>query len=219
MTLPQSQSIPRLYPILDAGILPAQPEARAEFLSHLGRELAATDLTLLEYRNKRDSDAQVFADALLLRTLLPAGRVRLVLDDRVDVALAAAFDGVHVDAGDLPPQAARALLGTERIVGTSASSASALTAALAQPVDYVSFGPIFPTTTKQTDVAPIGMEGVRRFRALAGAGAVLVAAAGITLDTAPAILAAGASAVAVSAAIFHAENPAAEIRKWLKVLV
>ena len=215
MTLPPS--IPSLYPILDAGILPAHPEARAAFLTHLGRELAATDLTLLEYRNKRDSDAQIFADAQLLRSLLPAGRVRLVLDDRVDVALAAAFDGVHVDAGDLPPQAARTLLGPDRIVGTSASSEAALAAALAQPVDYVAFGPIFPTTTKQTDVTPIGIEGVRRFRALA-ANTVLFAAAGITLDTAPAILAAGASAVAVSAAIFRAENPAAEIRKWLKAL-
>ncbi len=218
MTLPHSYSIPNLYPILDAGILPAQAEARVEFLTQLGRELAATDLMLLEYRNKRDTDAQVFADAQILRALLPADHVRLVLDDRVDVALAAGFDGVHVDEGDLPLLAARALLGKERIVGTSASSETALTAALAQPVDYIAFGPIFPTTTKQTDATPIGIDGVRRFRALAGNAPVLVAAAGITLDTAPAILAAGASAVAVSAAIFRAENPAAEICKWLKVL-
>lgn len=215
MNLPGPFTIPRLYPILDAGVLPTHPDARAAFLTRRSRELLDAGLTLLEYRNKSASDAEVFVDAQLLRSLLPAGRVRLVLDDRVDIALAADFDGVHVDSGDLPPAVARRLLASGSMVGTSASSESALAEALSQPVDYIAFGPIFPTTTKQTDVAPIGIDGVRRFRALAGPGATLVAAAGITLETAPAILAAGASSVAVAAAIFRAPHPATELQRWL----
>jgi thiamine-phosphate pyrophosphorylase len=142
----------------------------------------------------------------------------LVMDDRVDVAMSAGFNGVHVDAGDLPPADARSLMGSAAIIGTSASDEAQLDEALAAPVDYIAFGPIFPTTTKQTSAAPIGVEGVRRFRAQAGRGPKLVAAAGITLDTAPAILRAGADAVAVSAAIFSKPDPAAEFMRWLEVL-
>ena len=208
--------LPRLYPILDAGILPADADARAVFLDRLGRELASTGLTLLEYRNKTGTDAEVYADACRLRTLLPA--TRLVLDDRVDVALAAGFDGVHVDSGDLPPAAARALLPAGSIVGTSASTLESLSQAVIEPVDYVAFGPVFPTTTKQTSATPIGIEGVRRFRAAAGPSVTLVAAAGITLETASAILDAGATSVAVSAAIFRHPDPAREILRWFSIL-
>jgi thiamine-phosphate pyrophosphorylase len=149
---------------------------------------------------------------------MPVGQVRLVLDDRVDVALAAGFDGVHVDAGDLPPAIARSLIGTQRLVGTSASNEEQLAEALGSPVDYIAFGPVFPTTTKQTSALPIGIDGVRSFRQLAGVQATLVAAAGITLESAPLILAAGADAVAVAAALFRSENPAKEFRKWMRVV-
>jgi thiamine-phosphate pyrophosphorylase len=209
-------SIPRVYPILDAGTLPERN--RAAFLKQLGIALTETGVELLEYRNKTGSDAEVLADARVLRIAMPAGHVRLVLDDRVDVALAAGFDGVHVDTGDLPPADARRLMGAERVVGTSASNEGQLALALGQPVDYIAFGPVFPTTTKQTSAPPIEIEGVRRFRAAAGAGPVLVAAAGITLATAPAILKAGADAVAVSAAIFRNPDPAWEFGRWRALL-
>jgi len=149
---------------------------------------------------------------------LPVGQVKLVLDDRVDVAMAARFDGVHVDTGDLSPADARLLLGPEATVGTSASTEVDLLAALESGADYVAFGPVFPTTTKQTSALPIGIEGVRRFRAAAGSGPWLVAAAGITLETAPHILEAGADAVAVAAAIFRTDDPAAEFRRWMTAL-
>jgi thiamine-phosphate pyrophosphorylase len=208
--------LPKVYPILDSSYIPGS--GRAEFLNKLGQLLADAGVTLLEYRNKTGTDADVLADARVLRSAMPAGQVKLVLDDRVDVALAAEFDGVHVDAGDLPPADARLLLGSERIVGTSAGGDGQLDAGLAALVDYIAFGPVFPTTTKQTSAAPIGIDGVRRFRGVAGPDAVLVAAAGITLETAPAILEAGADAVAVAAAIFRTSDPAAEFRRWLAVL-
>lgn len=207
-----------VYPIWDRSFLPDVADQRHRVLERLGRELADADIALLEYRNKVGSDVEVLREAEILRSVLAVGRVRLVLDDRVDVAMAARFDGVHVDQGDLPAGEARKLMGSAALLGTSASDEGALQAALGLPVDYVAFGPVFRTTTKQTAVEPIGLEGVRRFRAEAGREAVLVAAAGITLSTAPQILAAGASVVAVSAAIFGAQDPAAEFRRWVDAL-
>ena len=206
--------LPKVYPILDSASIPVA--GRVAFLDRLANSLAESGVRLMEYRNKSGSDAQVLADARLLRAAMPASV--LIMDDRVDVTMAAGFDGVHVDAGDLPPSDARILLGAEAVIGTSASSEAQLAEALAAPVDYIAFGPIFPTTTKQTSAAPIGVEGVRRFRAVAGPGPKLVAAAGITLETAPAILEAGADSVAVSAAIFSKPDPAAEFARWIAVL-
>jgi thiamine-phosphate pyrophosphorylase len=206
--------LPRVYPILDSSCIPQA--SRANFLSNLGRELASSGLSLLEYRNKPGTDADALADALLLRAALP--EATLIFDDRVDVAMAAGFNGVHVDTGDLPVNIARRLMGAEAIIGTSASDELQLELAKESGGDYIAFGPVFPTTTKQTAATPIGIEGVQRFRKLAGSSQKLVAAGGITLETAPTILAAGADCVAVSAAIFRSADPAAEFRRWMEAL-
>jgi thiamine-phosphate pyrophosphorylase len=144
--------------------------------------------------------------------------VKLVLDDRVDLVEQTGFDGVHVDAGDTTPAEARKRLGPDRIVGTFGGSDSLIPEILLAPADYFSIGPVFPTRTKQTAKAAIGVEGVRRLRVQAGAGPVLVAAAGITLATAASVLAAGASVVAVSEALFRQPDPAAEFRRWMAEL-
>ncbi len=209
-------SLPKVYPILDSSIIPST--GRAGFLSSLGASLADAGVSLLEYRNKLGTDAELLADAAVLRAVLPAGKVKLILDDRVDLVEAAGFDGVDVDDGDLYPAEARRLLGAERIVGTFGGSDALLPGILSAPADYLAIGPIYTTTTKQTDKQPIGPEGVRRLREQAGPSAKLVAAAGITLATAPLVLAAGADTVAVSAAIFRSEDPAAEFRRWLASL-
>jgi thiamine-phosphate pyrophosphorylase len=206
-------SFPKIYPILDSSTIP--PTGRTEFLHRLGCSLAEAGVTLLEYRNKIGNDAELAADAAILRAALPAGQVKLILDDRADLVVQLGFDGVHVDAGDVSPAEARLLLGPDSIVGTFGGSDALLPGILKEPADYLAIGPVYPTTTKQTAKPPIGPEGVRRLHAQAGPGPVLVAAGGITLATAPAILEAGASVVAVSAAIFRAADPAAEFRRWL----
>jgi len=206
--------LPKVYPILDSSCIPGS--GREAFLDRLGRSMADAGVRLLEYRNKSGTDAQTLADARILRSAMH--ETTLILDDRVDVAMAACFDGVHVDVGDLSPVDARALLGSGAVVGTSASTEADLSAALGSGADYIAFGPVFPTTTKQTSALPIGIEGVRRFRAVAGAGPLLVAAAGIMLETAPEILEAGADAVAVAAAIFRVDDPAKEFKRWMAVL-
>ena len=146
-----SFSFPKVYPILDAGTIPQA--GRAEFLRRLGAELAEAGVTLLEYRNKSGSDEELLADAAILRAALPARTSKLILDDRVDLVERAGFDGVHVDAGDVTPAEARRMLGPERIVGTFGGSETLVPGILKAPADYLSIGPIFPTTTKQTTKA------------------------------------------------------------------
>lgn len=180
----------------------------------LGASLADAGVTLLEYRNKTGSDDQVLADAAALRAAMPEEQVRLVLDDRAELVARTGFDGVHVDAGDVSVREARRLVGPERIVGTFAGSNALIPGILDEPATYFAIGPVFATTTKQTDRPPIGVEGVRKLRAAAGHDVLLTAAAGITLATAPLVLEAGASAVAVAAAIFGVADPAAEFRRW-----
>lgn len=207
---------PKIYPILDSSYIPQT--GRQEFLEKLGGSLAAAGVTLLEYRHKNGGAEQILADAAILRATLALGKVKLILDDRADLVQQAGFDGAHVDSGDISPADARKLLGPEAIIGTFGGSEAMIPGILSQPASYFSLGPVFPTTTKQVSKAPIGPEGVKRLRAEAGPDAVLVGVAGITLETAPQVLAAGATTVAVSAAIFKTGDPAAEFRKWKQLL-
>lgn len=211
-----SWEFPKIYPILDAGVIPVA--GRETFLLRLASELAEAGVTLLEYRNKTGPVTELIADAAILRAAMVGPEIKLILDDRADLVDQIGFDGVHVDAGDVSPAEARRMIFPEKIVGTFGGSDGLLPGVLEQPVDYWSIGPVFATTTKVTTKRPIGIEGVRRLRAEAGPGPRLVAAAGITLETASAVLEAGASAVAVSAALFRTADPAGEFRRWKELL-
>jgi len=207
-----SFSFPKIYPILDTSFIPSH--GRTDYLLHLGASLAAAGVTLLEYRNKSGTDSEIISDAKVLRSAMPTGQVKLILDDLAYLIDTVNFDGVHVDAGDVSPSEARRTLGPNRIIGTYGGGESLLPGILDEPVDYLAIGPVFTTTTKQTSKPPIGIAGVRRLRDLAGPEVVLTAAAGITLATAPAVLAAGANTVAVAAALFRNDDPAAEFARW-----
>jgi len=209
-------SFPRVYPILDASIIPASD--RAAFLHRLGSELTEAGVTLLEYRNKTGADAELLADGEALRTAMPAGKVRLILDDRADLVDRLQFDGVHVDAGDASPAEARRLVGPDRIVGTFGGSEALVEDILLAPANYLSIGPVYSTRTKQTSKLPIGPEGVKWLRAQAGPEPILVAVGGVTRSTAAQVILAGADVVAVSEGIFGELDPAAEFCAWLAEL-
>lgn len=211
-----SRAFPRVYPILDSSTIPSTE--RVEFLKRLGASLVDAGVTLLEYRNKSGADFELLSDASLLRSVMPSSTTRLILDDRLDLVDKVEFDGVHVDSGDATPTEARRLLGPDRIVGTFGGSEALVPGILDEPADYLSVGPAYPTSTKQTTKTAIGAEGVRRLRKEAGPDAILVAVGGVTLATASEILASGASAVAVSAAIFRKGDPGTEFRRWLQEL-
>jgi thiamine-phosphate pyrophosphorylase len=209
-------SFPKVYPILDASAIPTF--GRTQFLRNLGAALTEAGVTLLEYRNKTGKDAELLDDAGILRAVMPSSKVKLILDDRVDLVEQLSFDGVHVDSGDAEPSAARGYLGEDRIIGTFGGNEALLPGILLSRADYFSIGPVFPTRTKQTSMPSIGVEGVRRLRAEAGPGPVLVAVGGVTLDNAAEILAAGASVLAVAGAIFRQPDPAAEYSRWVAKL-
>jgi thiamine-phosphate pyrophosphorylase len=210
-------SFPKVYPILDTSFIPA--EGRAEFLRRMGGGLAEAGITLLEYRNKTGDEALLLSDAELLRTALPAGQVRLIIDDRADLVERIGFDGVHVDMGDSTPAEARKIVGPNRIVGTFGGGGQGMVPGiLSTPADYFSIGVVWPTRTKQVSSPPIGLEGVRKLRAEAGPKPVLVAIGGITLATAPAVIEAGASLVAIAGGLFRQSDPVAEFRRWMKEL-
>ncbi|HEY2857091.1 MAG TPA: thiamine phosphate synthase, partial [Terracidiphilus sp.] len=180
----------------------------------LAASLADAGVTILEYRNKTDFGDELRADAEVLRRAMPEEQVKLILDDRADLVCAVGFDGVHVDAGDISVREARRMVGPARMVGTFGGGDALIPGILDEPADYFAIGPVFTTRTKQTDKRPIGIDGVRRLREQAGEGIVLTAAAGITLDTAPLVIEAGATTVAVCEALFGASDPAAEFIRW-----
>jgi thiamine-phosphate pyrophosphorylase len=189
-----------LYPVLDAGFLPVSGVAREERLRSLIAELLNAGVTLLQYRNKAGSAAEVLADALLLRASAPVGSCRLILNDYPALAVEAGFDGVHVGQTDMSPEAARGIVGPGRILGVSTHNPEELAAANLSSADYLAIGPVFATSSKANPDPVVGLDGVRRARALTGKP--LVAIGGITLEKCKAVRDAGADSVAVISGLF-----------------
>jgi thiamine-phosphate pyrophosphorylase len=126
--------------------------------------------------------------------------VQLIINDRVDIALAVGAHGVHLGQDDMPPEAARRLLGAEAIIGYSTHTVEQASAALTLPIDYIAVGPIFQTATK-TDTSPVlGLEGLRAARQAID-DFPLVAIGGITRANASEVIRAGADSVAVISAL------------------
>ena len=214
--------IPRLYPILDAELVlrgwKDRAAERRTLLRRLVRELAEAGVEILQYRNKRDEDGVVLDDARAMREAAPG--VRLILNDRPALVTAAGWDGVHVGQEDLAAAEARALVGSAAIVGLSTHNEAQVTAADEEPVDYIATGPVFATASKWDTSPVIGLDGVRRARALTKKP--LVAIGGITQETARAVCDAGADAVAVIGAIFGSDgergrSEAQRVRDFLAV--
>jgi len=141
----------------------------------------------------------------------------VIVNDRVDLARMSGATGVHVGQEDLAPRAARRLLGADAAIGYSTHTTAQIQAAAGEPVTYIAIGPVFGTTTKATGYEPVGVgrisEAVRLSR-----GVPVVGIGGITLDTAPAIIEAGASSVAVIADLLSTNDPQRRVRAFLDAL-
>jgi thiamine-phosphate pyrophosphorylase len=203
-----------LYPILDAGYLsPLDSAGRQEYLRSVAHALAAAGVTILQYRNKQDDDAQVLRDATWLRQQAPS-TLSILLNDRVHLVEPSGCDGAHIGQTDLDPEAARALLGPHRILGLSTHTEAQLLSADLTTADYLAIGPVYATGSKADAEAVVGLEGVRRARALTRKP--LVAIGGITLARAPEVRAAGADSLAVISALF--DSPRASLQNSLQKL-
>jgi thiamine-phosphate pyrophosphorylase len=202
--------LPHLYPILDAEILAAHNVP----LDAFARELRAASVTLLQYRNKTGSPQEILRAASILREAMAGSGCKLILNDRADLAVLASFDGVHVGQGDLSPEDARRVVGPDRIVGVSTHTDEQVRLADQSCADYIAIGPVFATGTKLNPDPVVGLEGVRRARALTRKP--LVAIGGITRANARSIIEAGADSIAVISALFAPnESPAQVTRDFL----
>jgi thiamine-phosphate pyrophosphorylase len=141
-----------------------------------------------------------------------------VVNDRADLARLSGADGVHIGQEDLPPAAVRRIVGDTAIVGRSTHTLEQLAVALAEPVSYVAVGPVFGTTTKATGYDAVGLARVGAAAAAAAGRVPLVAIGGITLDTAPSVIDAGAASVAVIGDLLSTGDPAARVQEYCRRL-
>jgi thiamine-phosphate pyrophosphorylase len=199
----------RLYPILDASL-----ETLDTLLAGV-RALARAGVGLVQLRAKDLSGAEFHRWALAAREVSRECGIRLVVNDRVDVALLVGADGVHLGQDDLSPEGARKILGGSAIIGFSTHDLDEARRAEALPVDYLAIGPIFETSTKTSGRSTLGVEGARAVRAVTAKP--LVAIGGITLETAPALLRAGLDGVAVISALKRGEDLELLARTWMNL--
>jgi len=169
--------------------------------------------TIVQLRAKRLASGPFLelAEALVSRGR-PYG-AQIIVNDRVDVAVLSRAAGVHVGQDDLAPADARAQLGPGAILGVSTHDDAQFARALREPVTYIAVGPIFGTRTKDTGYAPVGLDLVRAARRLDPA-VPIVAIGGITLQTAQAVLDAGATAVAVIGDLLATGDPSAQVASY-----
>ena len=183
--------VPRLYPIL----VPSRiGTGTLREICEFAGELVEGGATLVQLREKHASAKEILRLARELRRILPL-EVSLVLNDRADLAVAAAIEGVHVGQDDTPPDVARRIVGQDRIVGVSTHRLEQLRDADKTSADYLAIGPVFATLSKDNPDPVIGLEGVRQARA--STQKPLVAIGGITLRNCQAVIEAGADSVAV----------------------
>lgn len=185
----------RAYPITDrelSGLSHAEQVAR----------LADAGATIIQLRDKLAHPRDFYEAAREALDVARARNLKLIINDRVDIALALKADGVHLGQDDLPPSAARSILGADAIIGFSTHSVDQAARALNLPIDYIAIGPIFATTTKLSSNVPVGLSGLAQVRAL-GEEWPLVAIGGITAENLQAVVAAGADGGAFISDIWH----------------
>ncbi len=196
----------RLYGLLDVGVC-GTDGAR---LAAMAAEAVAGGCTLLQYREKDIPDGRAALARIRAIHQAVAGRVPLLVNDRVDLALAAGVEGVHLGQSDMHPADARRLLGEGAIIGLTLKTGTQADELYRLPVDYACIGGVFATTSKDNPDPPVGLDGLNRivFRARLARGTDLPlgAIAGIDSSNVAAVIAAGADGVAVIRALFGAES-------------
>jgi thiamine-phosphate pyrophosphorylase len=205
----------RLYSLVDPQRDGGHP------LPDLARAVVAGGATLIQLRDKAGTTRQMIERARALRAALAGTGVPLLINDRVDVALAAGADGVHIGWDDMAVEDARRLLGPRAIIGLSINSAERAAAAPLALLDYVAVGGVFATTSKDNPNPPKGVEGakaladiIRRRPPAMPVGAI----AGIDASNAADVMAAGFDGICVISALSLARDPAAAARELRRIV-
>jgi thiamine-phosphate pyrophosphorylase len=185
--------LPLIYPITDTELSPLSIPDQVE-------EMATAGARLIQIRAKSAASGKFLSDTIDALAVARRFGAKLVVNDRVDIAIAAGADGAHLGQDDLPPKYARELLGKNAIIGYSTHNLAQAVEAMSDPIDYIAIGPVFQTTTKADHDPVIGLDVVRSVRQAIG-NFPLVAIGGITLEKTRSVLDAGADSVAIIGAI------------------
>jgi thiamine-phosphate pyrophosphorylase len=199
----------RLYALLD-------PERAKAALPELARQVVAGGATLLQLRDKHGSTRRMIETARAIKAALADTHVPLLINDRIDVALAADADGVHIGQDDMAPEDARRLLGPGAIIGLSVKTFDEARAVPLEQLDYVCIGGVFATASKDNPQPPIGVDGLLARAAIMRERAPdfpVGAIAGIDEGNAAAVMGAGVDGIAVISALSMADDPEAAARR------
>jgi len=199
-----------LYCVTDRVLAAGRP------LDEIVRAAVRGGATVVQLREKECSTRKFVELAKKIKTILEPGGVPLIINDRVDVALAAEADGVHVGQSDMKYEDARSLMGDDALVGLSVETMEQAKEASDLGADYLGVSPIFPTPTKTDTVAEWGIEGLRDLRRISRH--VLVAIGGINADNAARVVEAGADGIAVVSALCAAPDPEAAARELREIV-
>jgi thiamine-phosphate pyrophosphorylase len=203
-------SLPRIYPITDTVI---------SGLSHTEqvKRLIEGGATFIQLRDKHGAPKDFLHDAEAAIAVARQNNVRIIINDRVDIAMALGADGVHLGQSDMPVDAARRLLGPEAIVGFSTHNLLQVEKAARLPVDYVAFGPLFGTRTKRDHEPVVGLDHLREVKTLLSS-TWLVTIGGITAANFASALAAGADSVAVISDLLEEPDKITEKLKRMLII-
>jgi thiamine-phosphate pyrophosphorylase len=214
--LTSAPQLPRFYPIIDGAGFSAEPGG-LQALVHFALELVEGGASLIQYRNKSGGAQEILIQGRELRRAIQ-DRAILIMNDRTDLCLAAAFDGVHLGQDDLSPGAARQIFQQaakpESWIGFSTHNSDQVREAERLPVTYIAIGPVFATHSKANPDPVVGLEGVRRARQLTARP--LVAIGGVNRQNCVSVINAGANAVAVISDVV--ESPHNSTKEFLRLL-
>ena len=185
--------LPRVYALTDVQLSGLPHANQVELLS-------AGGASLIQLRDKQAPALKLYEHAVASVQAAEKSGAQLIINDRTDVALAARAHGVHLGQDDMPPEAARRLLGSEAVIGFSTHNVEQGLEALALPIDYIAIGPIFETASKSDTFPTLGLEGLKAVRKAIGR-VPLVAIGGISHTNAREVIEAGADCVAVISAL------------------
>lgn len=199
--------LPSIYPITDAAI---------SGLTHTEqvRRLASGGATLIQLRDKSASAREFFEEAAAAVNLGREIGVKIIINDRVDIALAAHADGVHLGQEDISPIEARRIMGADVIIGYSTHSVEQAQTAIGLPIDYLAFGPVFPTTTKANPDPVVGTGVIALIKRISE-DLPLVAIGGIGPGEVAAVLNAGADSAAMISGLLHEPSAIADTYRKL----
>lgn len=200
--------LPKIYPVTDTRLAKISHAAQVEKLVEGGA-------TIVQLRDKHAAPKDFYEAAKEALEIARRRNVKIIINDRVDLALALRTDGVHLGQNDLPPEQARKILGESAIIGFSTHNIEQAISAVRLPINYLAIGPVFTTRTKDNPEKAVGLETVKRVREAIG-DFPLVAIGGITSENFREVLAAGADSLAIIADLI---SDSSNISHKLKILI